>query len=497
MFNPVFTDESNAILKGRLASISEQLRNLTLSTAEDYQAEVYSAVNAVISLGEQMTPLAPVGAEGPAVVGDVSVNYTQLNNDAQDIANELLRIEDASASLFNLAATSQNQLRQLIREQLFKSNQQRYSEDFLNQNNLSGVTASLDFNAGVAGNALLDETDIQADFSAGPSSVGALDSTGSFDNLTDNKPDTAMIWNGSTLELVLTFATPEIINRVSLNLDEYTEIEIDSFTTSPDGTLVEDVLIDLGVDRILLDGTANKFSGDVIIDFPPRHIKTARIIIKDRVGVGRIAFREFGVSRRRYSSTGQLTSAAIAAPTGRVLFTTDELTTTPYTGITHQISYDGTQFTVISPGDVITLQSSPFYYRALLERSTSKFDVTQGPLIQSPLDPLASANYTVTSVTTLPLGNGVIERTVALDAVTGSVVLRDIPMPGTLEIQEGAVILSVANGDYSFANNTVSFPADVTGIVITYQTTSLGSSAIKDREEYYTALLYEVRFDKE
>lgn len=496
MFNPVFTDPNNALLKDRLARISSQLRNLVLSTAEEYQAEVYSAVNAVLSLGIAMTPLAPVASEGPAVVGDAATNYEFLNNDAQDIANELLRIEDAAASFFNLAATSQNQLRQQIREFVFASNQQRYSEDFLNSSKLPSVTANIDFSAGLATNSLLDETQVSPTFSIGPGSIGAIDSTSSLDNLTDSRVDTALVWSGTALELVLTFDTPQIMNRISLNLDTYAGLEIDTFTTSPDGTLVEDVLADMDLDRILLDGTSSKFSGDVVIDFPPRHVKTARVLIFDRVGQGLISFREFSCFKRRYSSTGQLTSSAITVPTGTVVFSTQQNVFTPLVSITHQISYDGTQFTAINPGDIITLSSSPFFYRAVLERSSSRFDSVQGPLVQSPLDPIASPNYVLITTTTTPLGNGIIERTLQVNNVTGPIVIRDTPMPNTLVIQEGSVILSSTAGDYSFVNNTITFPQPVTGLTISYQTTSLGSAALKDREEFYTALLYEFKFEK-
>lgn len=497
MFNPVFTDPNNALLKDRLDRISEQLRTLTLSTVEDYQADVYSAVNAVLSLGLAMTPLQPIGQEGPATVGDASDNYTILNNDAQDIANEILRIEDNASQLFNLAATSQNQLRQQIREFVFASNKTRYVEDFLNTNALGSVTATIDFNAGLATNTLLDETDLSPVITVGTDAVGSIDSSSSLANLTDGRVDSTFTWNGATLELVLTFPTPQIMNRLSLNLDNYNELEIDTFTTSPDGTLVEDVLGDLNVDRILLDGTSSKFSGDIIIDFPPRHVSSARLIINDRVGNGLIALRELACTLRRYSTTGLLTSNAINAPTGNVLFTTQENTFSPFVSITHQISYDGTQFIAITPNTVIALQSNPFFYRAVLERNTSAFETTSGPLIQSPLDPIASSNYTLVSTTTTPSGNGISQRTLLINNVTGPIILRDNPMPNTLIVQEGSVILSIEDGDYTFNDNTVSFPSGVTGLTISYQTTSLGATAVKDREEYYTSLLYEFKFEKE
>lgn len=494
-----FTDQNNALFKDRLNRIAESLRTLTLSTVEEYQAEVYSRVNAVLSRGLAMTPLAPVSSEGPAVIGDVSNNYTILNNDADDIANELLRIEDSAADLFNLSATSLNQLRQAIREFVYESNHQRYSEEFLNNAQLSSYTVGLDYNAGLATNPLVSDTDLTSDatFSIGPNTVGGVDPSSSVSYLTDNRPDTSLILNGTTLELLLTFSSPKIINRITINLDTYAGLEISTLTTSPDGTLVQDILSDLGVDRILMDGTSNKFSGDVIIDFPPRHVQTMRLIVLDRVGQGLISFRSFACSSRTYSSTGQLTSAPILVPTGTVVFTSMQNVFSPFVSITHQISYDGTQFTAINPGDLISLSSSPFFYRAVLERSSSRFDSPAGPLVQTPLDPIGSPSYTLASSTSTPLGTGIIERTLQVNSVTGPIVLRDTPMPNTLTIQEGSLILSLANGDYSFVNNTITFPGSVTGLTISYQTSSLGNAAVKDLEHYYTPLLYEVKFETE
>jgi hypothetical protein len=494
--NPVFTDPNNSLLKDRLARISERLRTIVLSTSDEYQAEVYSTVNAVLTNGIAMTPLQAIGASTPAIIGDLTNNYTTLNNDADDIANEILRIENSAADLFNLAATSQNQLRQQIREFIYSSNPQVYNEEFLNATHISEPTATLDFNAGVATCTLIDEAVLTPVFSIGPTSSGVIDASGSLDNLVDGRVDTAFIWKGTTLELILTFTTPQIMNRITLNMDTYAGLELDTFTTSPDGTLIEDVLNDLNVDRIIMDGTSNKFSGDVIIDFPPRHVKTARLIITDRVGTGTISFREFACSSRRYTPTGQLTSTVINAPTGTVVFTSTQNVFSPYVSITHQISYNGTQFTAINPGDVITLISIPYYYRAILERNASRFN-PQNPLVQSPLDPIASPDYVLTSSTSTPRGNGIIERTLQIDSVVGPIIIRDNILPNTLIIQEGSVILGINTGDYSFTNNTVSFPVAVTGLTVSYQTSSLGASAIADREEYYTPLLYSISFIKE
>lgn len=494
MFNEAYTDPNSKLLVDRLARISSKLRTLTLSTVEDYQADVYSLVNAVLSLGVAMTPLKPIGAEGPATVGDAAQNFTILNNDAADIAAEMLRIENTAADSYNLAASGMNQLRQQIREFIYGNNQQRYSEPFLNANNLTGITASLDFNAGVATNPIVSSTLLTPVISIGTDSIGAIDASSSLDFLTADIVGEAFVWNGSVLELVITFPTAKIMNRITINLDNYAGLEIDTFTTSPDGTLVQDVLVDLGQDRILIDGTSNKFSGDVIIDFPPRYILTARLIITDRTGSGLMAFRNFTCEQISYSSTGQLTSVSITAPTGNVVFTTVQNTFSPYATITHQLSYNGTQFISINPGDTIGLTGTPFFYRAVLERSSSAFSA-QSPLNQSPLDPVGSSFYTLSSSTTTPLGSGIIERTLQINNVSGPIVLRETPLPNSLVVQVGSVLLSTTNSDYTFSNLTLNFPTTITGLTITYQTSSLGSAATSDLESYYTPLLYEYKFE--
>lgn len=495
MFNPTFTDESNAILKNRLSRISSQLRNIVLSTAEDYQAKVYSDVNSVLDVGEGVSPLKSIESQGPAIVGDVEANYTILNNDADDIASEVLSVEDATSTLFNLAAASQNQLRQQIRESLYASTGQVFQENFLNAKQVASNTATLDFNAGVATNTLLDEKKLAPVFSAGPNSTGSIDTNNSLDNLSSKTVGTTMKWNGATLELILTLSAPQIVNRLYVNLDDYQEIEIDTFTTSPDGTVIVDVLEDLGVRQVLLNATSNKFSGDVIIDFPPRYCSTLRIILFDRVGQGTIVLRSLSISQRRYQATGQLTSIPITKPTGVVSLSATALMFSPYTSVTHQISYDGVSFSAISPGSKITLLTSPFYHRVLLSTNTSVFSNPQGPLNQSPLDPVSSSNYSLSTVTTIPLGNGIVERTLQINSVTGPIVLRDVANPNSIIVQEGSVILSAANGDYSYASGTFTFPEEVTGITISYQTSALGPVANTDLLSYYTPLLYEYKFE--
>jgi hypothetical protein len=492
MFNLLFTDPNNALLQDRLQRAQEFLRSLTFATREEYQAAVYSSVNAILNLGSQMTPLTPVSAEGPAIIGDLSSNAISLNRDAGDIANEILRIEDAAGTLFNLAAATQNNLRQAIRQKIFANSGRRYREDFLNSNALVGSsTATVDYQAGVATLPLTNTLLLTPVISIGKNSLGTLGTTPAA--LSDNDVTTSLVWNGTQLELILTLPAAQMVNRLVIGLDDYEGLEITAFSTTPDGTLSENVLNDLGLDAIPMDCTSGKYSGTVAITFPPKHMLQMRLVISDLVGKAVIALRSLAISQCQYGSSGLLQSNPIAAPLGLVQFQATQRVNPPFTSITHQLSYDGVAFVAITPGMELQLASSPFWYRAVLERSSAAFD-QNSPLTNVGYDPAQSSNYSIRRVTTLPLGNGIIERSLTLDNVTGPITLADTPLPGSLQVQEGSVILPA--GSYAFNNGIVSFPSDVTAIVITYQTSALGLAALKSLENYYTPVLEEFRFDK-
>ena len=128
-------------------------------TREDIVAEVYSELNGVLALGNNVSPLRPIAREAPAIAGDVQGNFQILNQDAQGIVQQLLDTEGSAAGLYNLFVSSQNNLRQMIREQLYQPSQRRYSEEFINSKRLDAQTsARIDYNAGVATAPLLKET---------------------------------------------------------------------------------------------------------------------------------------------------------------------------------------------------------------------------------------------------------------------------------------------------------------------------------------------------
>jgi hypothetical protein len=493
MFSNVFTEPDNGILRDRLSRLIEGLRLLELPTREDYLAEVYSRVNSIIAIDGEMQPLTSPIPNGPAIVGDVTVNCTRLNEDALDLSNETSRLEDSLSRVYNLAAATQNTLRQQIRELLLSPNSKIYRENFLNKNNISSTTATIDFNAGACMMSLQSEVDIVSTIVISPNSVGS--SSDDLSNLTDNNPETIFTWDGTVLELILSFGSVQILNRLTIELDIHDGIELTAFTTSPDGILTEDVLQDLGKSLIVLDATSGKYSGDVIIDFPPRHCSNLKIRLEDRVGDSTLPIRGLAVKSRKYGQSAQITSNPISLPINNVRLVVDQLVPKDLCNITHQLSYDGVQFQAITPNVITNIATAPYWYRAVLEKSNSAFTQAQDPLVNTGLDPKFSANYTIASSNSLPLGNGIMERIITFNNVTGPITFRDSPLGGTIQVQQGAVILS-QGPDYTFASQILSFPTPPGTIIVSYQTSIRGAASIKERFDYYTPILYEARFER-
>src|ERR1035441_1873005 len=233
-------------------------------------------------------------APRPAIVGDLTQNLTLLNQDAGDIAAEMLRVEDNAAALYNLAATSQNSLRQLIRTAIYASNPKLFVEAFIDDSALAAsYTTTLDYNAGLATLPLGVETQVTPTIAIGLGSVGTAGTPVS--NLSAGTVGSSLQWNGTVLELVLSFSGPTIINRLALALDEYEGLEITELTSSPDGLSTDDVLKDLGVSSIIMDATSGKYSGHVVLDFPPRYVTQMKIVIESRAGQATFGIRSLSL----------------------------------------------------------------------------------------------------------------------------------------------------------------------------------------------------------
>ena len=266
----ITTTGAQELLNARLAQAEASLRGTQVTTREDLLATVYSRLNAVLALGNNVTPLLPVAREGPAIAGDLNGNFQILNQDAQAIIKQLLGTENDAATLFNLFASTQNNLRQTVRQMIYTSGSRRYVEEFISNTKLGTGTAVVDFNAGVVSLPLVSETFVKPDsIDFGVSCVGAL-GAGTTDLLLDGLTETSMTWTGSKLELVFTFNTIQILNRFRIDLAGYQGLVIEEFSSSPDGVIREDLLADLQPSSQSLDGSSGKFSGDWIADFDPR-----------------------------------------------------------------------------------------------------------------------------------------------------------------------------------------------------------------------------------
>src|ERR1039458_3281874 len=95
---------SQELLQARLAQGMAKLRAYPIVTREDVVAEVYSELNAVLALGNNVSPLFPIARESPAIAGDVETNLIILNQDAQGIVQQLVntRSEEHTSELQSL-----------------------------------------------------------------------------------------------------------------------------------------------------------------------------------------------------------------------------------------------------------------------------------------------------------------------------------------------------------------------------------------------------------
>ena len=485
-----FTDSNNALLVNRLGRIQAQIQALGLSTVQDYTAQLISLVNKVINTGYQMQELITISAQTPGVVGDPTYNMLSLNEDCGDIADEIERLENDASTLYNLSAAVQNSLRQQIRQGIYQSTAQLYTEAFINKNQISAATATIDFVAGRAMNTLIEERVLSPMLSIGQNSIGTTEDDVS--SILSASDINLFTWNGELLELVITFPTPTIMNRLTVTPDDYRGYSITSFTTSPDGSLFTNVLADLGVDDIVMDAAAGKYSGSTVVDFPPRSVSSAIIVFENRVDGIAIPLRSLTLTQRSYQSSASLTSNPQTTPTGSVLFEVDQNVFSPYVSITHQISSDGVNFTTIKPGK-ITL-SSNWWYRALLSTSSAAFSQGSQPLLPTTADPSYSTGYTLISSTSIVIGPTTIERTLNFEDVTAPIPLRETPIPGTLAISQGIVYLTT--GQYTLdSDNNLSFsPALIGTVTVSYQTSAQGSAGLAALKSYYTPLLNTVQF---
>jgi hypothetical protein len=98
------------------------------------------------------------------------------------------------------------------------------------------------------------------------------------------------------------------------------------------------------------------------------------------------------------------------------------------------------------------------------------------------------------STATTDLGGGIIERTLNFSAISGPVQLEETPLEGTLVVFDGTVPVSA--GLYSVVSNLITFTGEQTGIMIRYQTSAFARAGLPARKNFYSPLLFEVRFER-
>ena len=489
MFNS-FLDSNNKLLVNRLARAQAKILALSLSTKEEYLAQVTSLINREVNTGYAMQDLKQIAAATPAIVGDVVGNLLAINDDASDIADEISRLEDDASTLFNLTAASINSVCQQIREAIYQSSGTRYVEQFVSKDNIdASSSANIDMNAGVAQLPLASETVLSPTISVGQNSVG--NTAGDITTVPTAAGETVFLWNGTSLEVIVTFAAPTIVNRLNITPDSYLGYEITTFTASADGTLFEDVLVNLGVDAIVLDAAAGKFSGSTVVDFPPQFVSKMRLVIQNRTAGSTLGLRALSFAQRSYLATGSVITTPQTLPSGIVQFSAEQTVFSPYVSITHQISSDSVHYTNIQPG-LVTL-GSQWWYRALLSRSSDAFTKTVTGVAATTADPAFSTGFTLVTSTSIPLNSTTIERTLVFSGITAPIPLSETPLPGTLQLSEGNVYLPDSRFSLDTSNN-LTIVAPTGNTTVTYQASAQGAAGVSALENYYTPLLSSAQF---
>ena len=502
-FNPIFdTVQTSQIILNRLARLQNVLRSYVAYTQVDYQAEVYSAVNGVLNLGNSMTPPYLFAKGTPALIGDVTTNLSNLNNDGQDIAAEVSSIETLIAQYYNLSAGVQNTLRQSIREQIYSPTANEYINNFINANYVqSGYTCSFDFNSGMATTSLSSDTEITpTNIIVGPSSISNSLTANTYYNPLQllnptNQVTNLVQWNGSQLELQISFSEPTAINRLIIHQDNYEGLEIISLSSSPDGIYFDDIDAELFPSDLTIDAASGSYSGDAIINFNPRNVSVMKLVIGDLIGQGFIALRGLETHQRAYANSGQFTSNPINSPSGTVFFNSSQRIYNQLTSIIHQLSYDGANFQIIQPGQTITLTSSPYWYRAQFTRIAAGFSGLASPLNSGSNGPGPSANYVLGNITSNNLSGGILQRNIVFTTVTGPIVLNETPIPGTLSVYYGAVLqLSSA---YTFISDVLTLTTlPQSNVTVRYQSSTLGTAGLISLQNYFTPYLFNISFEE-
>jgi hypothetical protein len=219
-----------------------------------------------------------------------------------------------------------------------------------------------------------------------------------------------------------------------------------------------------------------------------------KLVITDLIGQGFVALRGIELHQRVYASAGQFTSNPIITPTGIVTFNTSQRLFNQLTNIIHQLSYDGANFQVIQPGQVITLVSSPFWYRAQLATIADAFSSAASPLADNSGNPNPSVNFVLGNITTNNLTSGVLQRSIVFTTVSGPIVFNETPIPGTLAVYFGSVLQ--APTAYTFINDVLTLTSlPQSNVTVRYQSSTFGTAGLATLQNYFTPYLFEATFE--
>ena len=72
--------------------------------------------------------------------------------------------------------------------------------------------------------------------------------------------------------------------------------------------------------------------------------------------------------------------------------------------------------------------------------------------------------------------------------------LEETPRDGTLVVFSRALLIPA--GQYSMTKNKITFTTPQTGITIRYQTSAFARAGLLARKNFYSPLLFEVRFER-
>jgi hypothetical protein len=109
-----------------------------------------------------------------------------------------------------------------------------------------------------------------------------------------------------------------------------------------------------------------------------------------------------------------------------------------------------------------------------MQRLDGNFGQAAGPLTMPGQDPSINSGTMIANITTVDMGNGVLQRSINLTAASGTITLNETPLGGTLVVYQGTVVLQPSG--YSVSGNTITFPLALSGITLSYQTSSYPTS---------------------